>query len=471
MKKKSPNRYFHIGLTIFLSLGSCILLVYLLFYGKSFRSVVKNIFQVFHPILLGIAIAYILNPVMNFIENKVFFKLWNKFKKPEKEHKNEKRIARGVSVILTTGLFLLMLYGLFRLIVPQVISSIESLIYRVPQYIRYVNKWFSGVLTDNPMVKDLIDQYWINVQDWFSSSFVPMIQDSISSFSTGIVGSVIVVFKGVLNFIIGLIISIYLLSSKETFLAQAKKVFYAFMKEEKANNLINNIRYSNKIFGGFISGKIIDSIIIGILCYIGMMIMGMPYAVLISVFVGVTNVIPYVGPFIGALPSAFILLMVSPIKCLTFLIFVLVLQQFDGNVLGPKILGDSTGLSSFWVLFSITIFGSMFGMLGMFLGVPIFAIIYAAIRTMVNTRLQKKNLPTLTSYYKQYDLERGGSSIATNMGTEIKFGRNAFEHVIPEQEESDELQGIAETKEIDDKDTKDTQESKDSKESKEESPV
>ena len=190
------------------------------------------------------------------------------------------------------------------------------------------------------------------------------------------------------------------------------------------------MRFANKTFGGFLSGKIIDSLIIGILTFAIISIFNIPYSVLISVIVGVTNIIPYFGPFLGAIPCGIILLMVDPFKCITFLIIVLILQQIDGNIIGPKILGDSTGLSSFWVIFAITLFGGFFGVFGMFVGVPLFAVIYAAIRTFINQRLEKKRLPSDTVYYMNSDFHSDENT--TNAGSEIKFVKKVFENVYVE---------------------------------------
>jgi len=194
-------------------------------------------------------------------------------------------------------------------------------------------------------------------------------------------------------------IAIYLWGSKEKFIAQSKKVSYAYLPQKFVDRMILLLQEANKIFGGFISGKIIDSAIIGVLCYIGMLILNIPYALLISVIVGVTNVIPYFGPFIGAIPSILLLLMVDPVEAIWFGVFVLILQQIDGNIIGPKIIGESTGLSAIWVVFSVTIFGGIFGFVGMLLGVPLFAVIYSVLTRSVNERLAKKNLSVSTDYY------------------------------------------------------------------------
>ena len=210
---------------------------------------------------------------------------------------------------------------------------------------------------------------------------------------TMISNSIFSVLKVLYNLIIGYIISIYVLFDKEKFKAQIKKLLYTFFDNETINIILENVRYTDRVFGGFFTGKLIDSLIIGILCFIAMLILDMPYALVVAMIVGITNIIPYFGPFIGAVPSAFLIFLVSPGKSIVFLIFILILQQFDGNILGPKILGSKTGLSSFWVLFSLIIFGGLFGMVGMIIGVPIFSILYSFVNGLVKKRLKDKNLP------------------------------------------------------------------------------
>jgi predicted PurR-regulated permease PerM len=318
--------------------------------------------------------------------------------------------------------------GLILLIVPQLLDSVQSIITRFPSYLNSFNAWSDRFLVRYPGLRDLLDNYWGNITDYAYKELLPKAQTLVSSISTTVVGSVFKILSVTFKFIIGIILSVYLLYSKETYLAQSKKMVYSLFNEERANNLINNTRFANKTFGGYISGKIVDSVIIGILCFIGTSIMNMPYALLISVIVGVTNVIPFFGPYLGAIPSAFIILMINPIKCLWFLIFILILQQVDGNIIGPKILGDSTGLSSFWVIFAITLFGGIWGVLGMFLGVPIFAIIYAAIKTFVDTRLERKKLPAKTYYYMDSDYHSDKND-AENTGESIRFVNKTFSNV------------------------------------------
>ena len=433
MDNKRNNKYFSIGLTIFLTFFFCMLAFLILFNTEKLKNGISTVLHIMTPIILGVGIAYFLNPVMVFTEKNIVTPIWNKLKKNNKNHPKESKGNRAFAVGITMIVFLFALYGLIMLIFPQVIESIQSLLVKIPAYTVNLYDWIINKLTQFPELENLIKQYWKDLSDWISSTFIPSVQNLISKTGTSLLGGVIGAFNGIINFIVGLIVSVYLLYSKETFCAQAKKVTYAFLREERANNLINNMRYTNKIFGGFISGKLLDSLIIGILCYICMLILRLPYAELISVIVGITNIIPYFGPFLGAIPSAFILLIIDPFSCLKFIIFILILQQFDGNILGPKILGDSTGLNSFWVIFAITLFSGLFGFIGMFLGVPIFAVIYSAIKTLITQRLLKKDMPIETSYYLTNDYHISDDDSMKNEGREFKFVRRVFENVRSEK--------------------------------------
>ncbi|MDO4965404.1 MAG: AI-2E family transporter [Lachnospiraceae bacterium] len=427
MRRKFDKRILQGGIVLFLVICGCIIFYYVLFNSQDFSAAGARLIRLFLPIIMGAFFAYILNPAMMFIEKRVSNPIINLLFKKSK--RNTKPIKRTISIIITMSLFLAFLYAMINLVVPQVVSSIENIIIKFPAYADSLNVWFNSILEDNPEIKELLFTYTSSMEEWFMNSAVPKIQDLIKSASTGIIGGVMSVIKALLNLIIGLIVSIYLLANKELFCAQAKKIVYASLREERANNLINNARFANKTFGGFLSGKILDSIIIGVLCFVVISMFKIPYAVLISVIVGVTNIIPYFGPFLGAIPSAIIILMIDPMKCLTFVIIVLILQQVDGNIIGPKILGDSTGLSSFWVIFAITLFGGLFGVFGMFIGVPVFAVIYAAIKTFVNQRLEKKELPVSTSFYMESDYH---SDEIINSGEKIKFVKKTFDNIYVE---------------------------------------
>lgn len=428
--KKSNKKYYRFGLTLFISLSAVILFYYVIFYGESLSQVKDAVIRVLLPIIDGIAIAYVLSPLQNTIENNIWSPVFN-HKNPK--NKNRSKIIRGMSTFTTILIFLVIIYVLILLIFPQVLDSLEIIIKRFPLYMDKMDTMVFGFLDRYPEVYEVVDNYWPQIEEYLVTSVLPSTSSLITSLSTGVVGSVVGLVRVILNFVIGIIISVYLLFSKELFCAQAKKATYSLWKEETANNIINNMRYANKTFGGFISGKIVDSIIIGIICFVVMSILRIPYPLLISVIVGVTNIIPYFGPFLGATPSALILLMINPMKCLVFIIFVFILQQFDGNILGPKILGESTGLSSFWVIFAITVFGGLFGVIGMFIGVPLFAVIYASVKTYITHRLEKKNMPIDTAFYRNSDYNSADAK--DNSGKEIKFSRKTFERVTQKDEE------------------------------------
>ena len=443
MRDNKNNPYFKMGLNGLLIVCGGILFYYILFHSDRLSALIGAFFSMLTPIITGLIIAYILNPVMRFIELRLLFPLWNKIK-PKKDHTyaREAKTIRFISAFITLIMFIAVIYGLVMSLMPQLIVNVQSILGRIPVYLLNVNDYYSNVLVEYPKLETLLKQYSIDMSQLFYDKILPYFEDVISRTSTSLLGSIISIFKSLLNFVIGIIISLYLLIDKERFLAQSKKVLYAFLKRERANNFINNLRYSDKIFGGFITGKVIDSIIIGILCYIGMLILKLPYSTLIAVVVGITNVIPYFGPFIGAIPCGFFILMVDPRKCLIFIIFIFILQQFDGNILGPKILGDSTGLNSFWVIFSITVFSGLFGIWGMFIGVPVFAVVYAAFKTLINKRLEIKHMPVETAYYIESDFTPEDEGVS-NSGKSFRFAEKTFEKVTKETKMDDESRANA----------------------------
>ena len=398
--KLFDKRYIKIGAIAVICTCICISFYFLIKNGAESLFYIKDAaVNIMLPFIDGLIIAYILNPIMKTIEKKTVEPLMSKVKKIK--HSNS--LNRGISIFFTLLIFLFILIGLISLIVPQLISSIQSIISRMPYYLASLNRLLSDLLQNNSEIEALFNTYSKRIQDYIYSDIIPYIQSFISSLSGTVFSSVFVFFSGALKFIVGIIICIYLLFKKEVYLGQAKKITYAFFTPERANDLINNARFANKTFGGFLTGKLFDSLIIGIICFICTSIMSIPYAMLISTVVGVTNIIPYFGPFLGAIPSALILLMINPMKALLFVIFIVVLQQIDGNIIGPKILGDSTGLPGIWVIFSITVFGGLFGVFGMVIGVPVFSIIYAAIKTNIESKLKNKNMPTETEFYIKSD--------------------------------------------------------------------
>ena len=392
LKKHFNKKYLYWGITAFLVIACSILFYYVLFHRSSFTGGIGKIIQISMPIIDGFVLAYLITPILNKVEKCIIKPIYIKADIPMTS-KNKQRM-RAISILLTIVLILIVFYEFFGLIIPEVIRSVQSIIFQMPVYVNNLTNWALGLIKDNPdleiAVNQLINQYSAKIMDYVNTNLLPHINELIKTLSLSVLG----VFKAFWNFIIGFILSIYVLGSKEKFAGQAKKIAYALFDRKGGNELISNFRFIHSTFIGFIGGKIVDSIIIGIICFICTNIIGTPYAILVSVIVGVTNVIPFFGPWIGGIPSALLVLMVDPLQALYFVILILVIQQFDGNILGPKILGDSTGLSGFWVIFAITIFSGLFGVLGMIVGVPIFAVIYAAIKSVVNRLLRKKDLPT-----------------------------------------------------------------------------
>lgn len=404
MKLKLKNPCVKWGLTALLVIMGGIMFYYLLFHSSNIRSAFGVVVGIMMPVVFGFILSYLLTPVLNSIEQKILYPL-RKLLKLEEKPKTHKRI-RMLSVLITAFLFYLVIHLLISMLVSQIVPSIQNIVSNFDTYVTNFTAWMNQLLADNPDIKDyaisLINRYSEELERFLNETVLTKSSELIKTVSLSVLG----IFKTLWNFIIGFIISIYILGSKEKFAVQAKKLIYACYQPDSANVIINNFRFAHNTFIGFISGKILDSLIIGMLCFIGTTIMQTPYAALISVIIGVTNIIPFFGPFLGAIPSAVLILVVDPmhpLNCVYFVIFILVLQQVDGNLIGPKILGDSTGLSGFWVIFAITLFGGLFDVLGMIVGVPIFAIIYAAIRSHVNSALIRKNMPIRSDIYENIE--------------------------------------------------------------------
>ncbi len=385
------------GLTAFLVILGGLLSYYIIFHLDRITSSLNGLIAILMPIIDGFILAYILNPLVNGIERRVFKPVFKRLKL------NIKRKHQRIFAIMITDIIAIAcVYLFFSMVIPQIYNSILSIIEQFPSYISELNRLVSDILENNPdiekSVTSMIDKSSIDLERTFETRILPQINNILATVSV-ISSSVYSVLKELWNLIIGFIISIYLLASKELFAAQAKKITYAFMPLESANRLINNVRFANKTFGGFFVGKILDSIIIGIICFIVTKILHTPFNVLISVIIGITNIIPFFGPFLGAIPSILLILLVDPVQAFYFLIVIILLQQADGNIIGPKILGSSTGLSSFWVIFSITLFGGIFGIPGMIFGVPVFAIIFAFLKSLIESKLIDKKLPADTGRY------------------------------------------------------------------------
>ena len=403
MKFRIDRKYLKIGFIAFLVIAASICFYYLILHGDRFSVQIKEIARIVSPVLYGIIIAYLLTPLVNTIENSFLIPLTIKLKKKSAVTDNNRKHIRVISILFTIILVFFFIYGFFSILIPNIVKSVRSISYQFPYYIQNLTKWSAKFLDDNPdierVVFRLFDEYSEKITDFLNHSIIPQMEVIVRQVSLSMIG----LLKALWNFIIGFIISIYVMYNKESFAGQGKKLVFALFNTNTANQLIKDVRFTSDTFIGFISGKILDSFIIGCICFAGTSVMEIPYALLVSVIVGVTNVIPFFGPYLGAIPSAFLILMVNPIKCVYFILFILVLQQVDGNLIGPKILGESTGLSGFWVIFSITIFGGIMGIPGMIIGVPFFAVLYAMIRRFANRLLEKRGLPTETTKYLDVD--------------------------------------------------------------------
>ena len=389
------KQYIIIALVIFITFCCCTLFFFMIYRYNGFTDFWKNLGVILQPITIGIVIAYLLNPIMKFLEKHLIH-----FLKPRMKNGNKVKKTARAAAIAGSLLFLVMIVVLLlAAIIPSISQSIQSMVTKLPEEISNLSDWIDDVTNGNTEVSDMVEEAVKKGTDAIENFWQTDVLTKVQTYLTSITSGVIYGVKLVLNILIGLIISVYVMASKETFAGQAKKMIYAIFKPVRANIIVETVRKSNEIFGGFISGKILDSAIIGVIAYIVLAIMKMPDSILIAVIVGVTNIIPFFGPFIGAIPSFVIIVLQDPMKGIYFLIFIVILQQIDGNIIGPKILGDSTGLSSFWVVFAIMVFGGLWGFPGMLLGVPIMAVIYYIVQRSISYFLKKRGLSDQTSEY------------------------------------------------------------------------
>ncbi len=393
MKLNMNKKYTTIAVYAFLVIAAAITFFFVISEHSVVGRMAGTFFGLMTPFIYGAALAYVLNPVLNWLEKKVFPKVFG--------DRVSKRSRRGLGVLLTF-LFGCAVVALFLVVlIPQIVESIDNLAQSIYAFLPQAQNFLNDLIAQygtNEMLVDVLSMLGVDISD--PSMALQRLATRSYTFLTQVLpnlfGGVMRFTSGLLDVVVGIIIAIYLLLSKEIFYAQVKKLLFAFFPRRVAQATLNLTHDSNTIFCGFISGKILDSAIIGVLCFIGCSVLQMPYTVLVSFIVGVTNVIPYFGPFIGAIPSIFIIMIADPLKSLVFAVFVLILQQLDGNIIGPKILGDSTGLSAFWVIFAVTFFGGLFGFVGMLIGVPTFAVIYALVRNFAEFKLGKKGLKTQT---------------------------------------------------------------------------
>ena len=404
---KGKSSYLKWGLTIFLTVCA-ILVFYDTFYmNGTLQRMVSKLASILSPVLVGLVMAYLLAPIVNWIERLIRSGLGRIKGLEGKTIPHAAGWLRAVSILLTWAIVLLLLYLMFSVVIPQLVDSVVMLINNAETYYDKIYTWIVNLLDKNPTVEDWVnknlDTYYKNLLDILTNKILPGAQQMLTTITGGLISGIWGLVSFAMDFLVGIIVSVYMLAMKEQSLARCCKLLYGVCKEDHARWIARAVRRADGIFSGFVRGKLLDSLIIGILCLIGCTLLKMPYAPLVSLIVGVTNVIPFFGPFMGAVPSAFLILLVSPKKCLFFVIFVIALQQFDGNILGPKILGNATGISSFWVVVDILVGGGFGGVLGMFLGMPVFACIQVLVKHLVDQRLRRRNMPTEAYHYVDRD--------------------------------------------------------------------
>lgn len=391
MKLKLNEKYTTISIYSVIVFVVCLLLVFILFRASAIVPYISKIFSVCAPIFIGIMIAYVLNPVADFFERLIKRLLKNKCR--------HFKLVRASSVFITFAVTIFLLSALLASIVPELIDSLKNLLKNLPDYFNIAVNTMNKLAENYPDVVNFAeDKIYSLREDLFTqiSSFETLMSGMFSKkgIVSSITGGALNILNLLKNVLIGLIIAVYLLFSKENFLGAMKKLTFALFNHQHASGILRLSSEANKIFSKFIVGKAIDSIIIGILSFVGLSLMNMPYVLILSFLIGITNMIPVFGPFIGAIPSCLlILLSAGPQKAVTFTIFIIILQQIDGNIIGPKILGNQLGVSAFWIMCSVIIGGGLFGIIGMILAVPLFVFIHSCVTRAVNNRLLSKDLP------------------------------------------------------------------------------
>ncbi len=388
----------------YLLIGAAVLIILYFFIDMNLHTKLINVLQ---PIVIGIIFAYLLNPLMKLLE-KNFVRLFNKIKK----EKTRRNLSRGISVGISVIALLAVFVAIISLLVPQLLKSISKLIADLPGMVSGATEFYNELVVkyDLPNRLNEFSTWYTQTIGGSASDFElgNILTTLFSGIQSGIIKSigtlgngVVSVFSTLVDVVIGLVVTVYLLACKERMFAHFKKVMYAFFDRNKINTVIKNSKECNNIVTNYIVSKIVASVIVGILCFALMMIFNIQreHAVLISVIIGVTDIIPFFGPYIGAIPSTLIILLSDPLDAVYFVIMILVIQQLEGNIISPKIIGDSIGVSPFWVLFATIVGGGMFGIVGMLLGVPVLAIIFFIIRLISNKKLQEKNMSILTESY------------------------------------------------------------------------
>ena len=369
-----------------LILGSFLLILYFFLQNlKYFFNGFENVMNILNPFIIGFEIAFILNLPMKFFEDKLFSFFDNK------KYSKYRGFKRPLSILVTFIFVIALIVALILFVLPQLISSISNLLETVPNYIRRLEIAINQYLSNNEMSTEILNKIYANIM----STWKEILQiggQLLTNSLSGILNTTINITSGLINFVLSIVFSIYMLANKETLIRHIKKFLYAFFKKPISDKVIRIAHLTNIIFAKFLTGQCIEAVILGSLCFIGMNIFSFPYPLLVSVLVGVTALVPVFGAFIGTIPSAFLILLIDPMKAIWFIVFILCLQQFEGNVIYPKVVGNSVGLSAIWVMLAMLVGGSTLGLLGMIIGIPIFSVAYQLLKERTNNNLLKKNI-------------------------------------------------------------------------------
>lgn len=443
-KRKKHLDLINVKMMLTLAGAGCIIVVFYLFIGKigGVLEIIKKLLSSMAPIIIGLVIAFLLNPMVNKMRVNLRSTLKSTFKNIKDE--KAKKISDVLAVSFAMLFFIAVIVGFMWILLPSLYDSLIRLYENFDQYTTNLEQSVTNLVKDHPDIVNMLNNYMDDIEEAIKNvltqKLLPNMDGIVKSISSGIMGGL----KILMNFLIGMIAAIYVLGSKDKFSAQFKKVIYAFLSRKQGNTILKAIDYIDGVFSGFIVGKIVDSLIIGMICFIFCRLVDMPYAVLISVVIGITNIIPFFGPFIGAIPSAVLVMVESPKMCLVFIIFIIVLQQVDGNIIGPLVLSDSTGLSSFWILFAILVGGNLFGFIGMIIGVPAFACLYALMKKILTDNLQKRGFENNTDYFVAL---RGFD----DNGNPVRGPKRVFESAKSQKKREKNLEQLRHSKEIFDK--------------------
>lgn len=409
---------------------------FLIFNLDTIFSFAKYVISILNSLVLGLLIAYLLNPIMSFYENKVL----HIKRKKEQSEKAFKRTKRFFSIILTFISVLVLISILLLMIVPQIINNFDLLKNNISVYLDTTVKWLDEKIDRIPFISsDFSIEEKITTE-----KIAAWVTDLAISLGDFVINNGKTIILSIINLVLGIIISLYTLFYKEKLLSSIKKFFKAILPQKTYKSFAETIVYSDRVFGQYIRGKAIDSMIVGILLFIALFIANVPFFGIASLFIAASNMIPYFGPFIGGAPSFLLIFMVDPWKAVLFLVILLVIQQIDANFIDPKIVGDAVGLSALWVIIAVSVFGGIFGFAGMFLAVPIFTVVYNYIKRAVNRRLNKNGLPTDTLYYSDLEAEEVASlpvQVPPETTAVVEYKSNKIEEILVNSELNNKKEG------------------------------